>query len=347
MSKRIALPIGIALMVIAGSIAGYYYHAIFQAEALKIEGDQIEFFIPSGANEIEVLNLLVSRAGLVHPEMAERVMNRKNYSGGRVVAGKYTLEKEMSLNALIDHLRSGNGEEEVDVTFTTSRTSAELSANVSRYIEADSTSLARALQDPEIARAYGFDPSTFITMFLPDTYRMEWDSDSADFLGRMAGEYKKYWNEDRKNKAGKIGLSQSEVSILASIVQAEQQTHPEERKVIAGLYLNRLRRGMRLQSDPTVVFALQDFSINRVLTEHLSVESPYNTYLNAGLTPGPILIPSKQSIDAVLNAEQHDYLYMCAKADFSGKHAFAGNLSEHNRNARAFQRALNERQIYR
>jgi UPF0755 protein len=184
-------------------------------------------------------------------------------------------------------------------------------------------------------------------MFFPDTYKMEWDTDADEFIARMAQEYKRFWSEDRIQKARQYGLSQSEVSTLASIVQAEQQVHPDERKVIAGLYLNRLKKGMRLQSDPTVVYAVGDFSINRVLTKHLSTPSPYNTYINAGLPPGPINLPSKQTIDAVLNADKNNYIFMCAKADFSGYHAFATNLSEHNRNARAFQKALNHRKIYK
>lgn len=347
MNKKSILLFAVALAVIIGGISGYFYQAIFQSRALDFDGEQMVFFIKSDWGKKEVLTALREHAGLRNPDMADRIMKKKNYAGGRVVSGKYVLNGDMSLNELIDHLRAGNGEEEVNVVFNTSRTLAELAGDVARYVESDSVELAKVLLSPEIARKYGFNSATFISMFLPDTYRMEWDTDPAEFIDRMATEYKNYWNQTRKDKASTIGLSQSEVTTLASIVQAEQQIHPDERKVIAGLYLNRLKRGMRLQSDPTVVFALQDFSINRVLTEHLTVESPYNTYLYAGLPPGPINIPSKQSIDAVLNAERHKYLYMCAKSDFSGYHAFATNLSEHNRNARAFQYALNEKKIFR
>jgi UPF0755 protein len=274
-------------------------------------------------------------------------MEKKNYNDDLVVSGKYTLTDDMSLNTLIDHLRAGNGEEEVNVTFNSARTLEEIAGDVANYIEADSIDLVVAMTSNEMAAKFGFDPTSFKTMFFPDTYRMEWDTDAEEFISRMASEYKTFWTGERKSKARSLGLSQSEVTTLASIVQAEQQLHSEERKTIAGLYLNRLNRGMKLQSDPTVVYALGDFSINRVLTKHLQVDSPYNTYKYAGLPPGPINIPYKQSIDAVLNADEHNYLYMCAKDDFSGYHAFATNLSQHNRNARAFQRALNERGIYR
>jgi UPF0755 protein len=337
--------IGLAVLLII--LGGYFLRRLIYAPALDTGGERVAFYIHTGWGAEQVLEALSSEAGLKHPEFARRLMNQKNYAGNLVVPGKYTLSPEMGLNELIDHLRAGNGEEEVRVTFNTSRTMGELAGDVSRNIETDSATIAETLLLTETAERYGFNRYSFPAMFIPDSYRMEWDTDAGEFLDRMALEYEKFWNGDRRQKAKRIGLSPLEVSVLASIVQAEQQIHPEERATIAGLYLNRLRRGMRLQSDPTVVFALGDFSINRVLHEHLKVESPYNTYLNAGLPPGPINLPFKQSIDAVLNAEEHRYLYMCAKDDFSGLHAFATSLSEHNRNARAFQRALNERKIYR
>lgn len=346
MIKRVIFALVIIGLVVGATI-GYYSYEVLYGPALELKQGSTKFYVKSGWDEQDVLKSLMKAAGLRHPEFAERLMEKKNYQGGLVVSGMYTLTADMGLNELIDHLRAGNGEEEVQVTFNTARKLSELAGKVSVNIEADSAQIARKLSDPDLAKKYGFNSATFISMFFPDTYRMEWDTDADEFVDRMAQEYKRFWTADRVQKARNYGLSQSEVSTLASIVQAEQQVHPDERKVIAGLYLNRLRKGMRLQSDPTVVYALGDFSINRVLTKHLSTPSPYNTYLNAGLPPGPINLPSKQSIDAVLNADKNKYIFMCAKADFSGYHAFATNLNEHNRNARAFQRALNERKIYR
>lgn len=337
----------IILFFIAGGYLGYRAYTLVFGKALDLEKEEIAFYIKSGWGSKEVLQALEKEANLKNPKWAERVMEKKNYNGDLVVSGKYTLTDDMSLNTLIDHLRAGNGEEEVNVTFNSARTLEEIAGDVANYIEADSIDLVAAMTSNEMAAKFGFDPTSFKTMFFPDTYRMEWDTDAEEFISRMASEYKTFWTGERKSKARSLGLSQSEVTTLASIVQAEQQLHSEERKTIAGLYLNRLNRGMKLQSDPTVVYALGDFSINRVLTKHLQVDSPYNTYKYAGLPPGPINIPYKQSIDAVLNADEHNYLYMCAKDDFSGYHAFATNLSQHNRNARAFQRALNERGIYR
>ncbi|MEM9025071.1 MAG: endolytic transglycosylase MltG, partial [Bacteroidota bacterium] len=167
------------------------------------------------------------------------------------------------------------------------------------------------------------------------------------FFQRMAREFKAFWTDERKAKARKAGLSQSQVATLASIVQAEQSNHRDERPRVAGLYVNRLHKGMRLQADPTVIYALQDFSIRRVLNVHKDVDSPYNTYRHAGLPPGPINLPEIASLDAVLNHEQHNYLYMCAKPDFSGYHNFAKTYEQHLVNARKFQRELNKRKIYR
>ena len=222
-----------------------------------------------------------------------------------------------------------------------------MSKQLTRNLESDSARLHHMLQNPEVIGRLGFDERTILTLFLPDSYRFLWNTNEDSLLARMAREYKQFWTAERKAKARALGLSQSEVTILASIVQAEQQALPDERARIAGLYLNRLKRGMRLQSDPTVIFALQDFSIRRVLNIHLKTDSPYNTYKIAGLPPGPILIPSKQSIDAVLNAEKHNYLYMCAHEDFSGYHRFASTLAQHTVNARKFQQALNNRGVYR
>ncbi len=326
---------------------GYYYYRQIFGPILQLKSDHTAFYIHTGWTDDDVYNALVNRGIVKKPEALKWVMERKNYNGNLVVAGKYELTDGMNANELIDHLRAGNGEEEVNIVITSTRTLQELAGKVAANIEADSVQILNKLTDPQIARKYGFEPKTFTAMFIPDTYRIEWDTDAEEFLERMASEYKKFWNADRINKAGAIGLSQSQVSTLASIVQAEQQSYPEERPKIAGLYLNRLRRGMRLQSDPTVVFAIGDFGINRVLTAMLSVDSPYNTYLYSGLPPGPINIPSKQAIDAVLNPDQNDYIYMCAKADFSGLHAFAKNHSDHIKNARAFQKALNDRKIYK
>ncbi len=345
--KRRIISFGFLMFLVTVLLVGFYYYRLVFGPVLNMKKESVAFYIHTGWSQDNVFDALISMDIVKKPKALKWVMERKNYDGGLVVPGKYTLKNGINANDLVNHLRAGNGEEEVKIVLNHARTLQELAGKASANIEADSISILDKLTDPEVIGRYGFSAETFKAMFLPDTYYTEWDTDADEFLERMASEYKKFWTEERIQSAKIQGLSQSQVTTLASIVQAEQQTHPEERAAIAGLYLNRLNRGMRLQSDPTVVYAVGDFNINRVLTKHLSFASPYNTYINSGLPPGPINIPTKQAIDAVLNAEDNDYIYMCAKADFSGYHAFAKSHTEHIRNARAFQNALNQRKIYK
>lgn len=345
--KGKSISIFLFLVLVVAMVFGYYFYRLIYGPVLEMKSESTAFFIHSRWDQDEVFDAMVDMNIVKKPEALKWVMERKNYNENLVVPGKYILTDGMSANELVNHLRAGNGEVEVKIVLNSARTLQELAGKASANIEADSVEILNKLTDPAVARKYGFEPETFKAMFLPDTYHAQWDTDADGFLNRIAEEYKKFWTPDRIQKAQNIGLSQSQVTILASIVQAEQQLYPEERPAIAGLYLNRLNRGMRLQSDPTVVYAVGDFNINRVLTKHLAVESPYNTYRNTGLPPGPINIPNKQSIDAVLNPDENDYLYMCAKADFSGYHAFAKSHTQHIRNARAFQSAMNQRKIYK
>ena len=206
-------------------------------------------------------------------------------------------------------------------------------------LEASPEAFAEALNDRELAASYGFTPETFIGMFIPNTYEVWWTLSPTDFIERMHQEYLKFWTPERDAKANAIGLTRQEVSTLAAIVIEESKYEPEQPR-IAGVYMNRLQRGMPLQADPTVLFAIGDPSIKRVLLRHLEVDSPYNTYKYEGLPPGPITMPPIAAIDAVLNYEHHDYLYFCAKDSFDGQHVFAKTLSAHNENARRYQRAL-------
>lgn len=206
-------------------------------------------------------------------------------------------------------------------------------------LEAGSQDFLAVFNDAGKAENYGFRPETFIGMFIPNTYEVWWTVTPDEFLERMHKEYENFWKGDRDAKALAIGLTRQEVSTLASIVIEESKYEPELPR-IAGVYMNRLHRDMPLQADPTVLFAVGDPSIKRVLNRHLEVDSPYNTYKYAGLPPGPITMPPVVAIDAVLNYERHDYLYFCAKDTFDGQHVFAKTLSAHNENARRYQRAL-------
>jgi len=252
----------------------------------------------------------------------------------------------MSNNELVNLLRSGK-QVPVKLTFNSIRTPEQLAGKVAKQIEADSTDIIKLLKSESFTSSYGFNKYTIMTMFIPNTYEVYWNMSAEDFFRRMANEYKNFWTEERKQKAKNINLMQSQVSILASVVQAEQSVHHDEKRIIAGLYINRLQKRMKLESDPTLVYAVGDFEIKRVLNIHKEVESPFNTYKYLGLPPGPINLPEISSIDAVLNYQPNNYIFMCAKEDFSGKHNFAVTYNEHLRNAERYRAALNKRKIMR
>lgn len=250
----------------------------------------------------------------------------------------------MSNNDLVNLLRSGN-QTAVHLTFNNINTMKDLANRLSDQLEFSSDSFYVLIMDSALIRSYGFNKYTIPAMFIPNTYEVYWDISPEDFLDRMKTEYDRFWNKSRMAKAKKIDMSPAEVTTLASIVNKEVRFDDEKPRV-AGLYMNRIDKGIRLQADPTLIFAHNDYTIRRVLKKHMQLDSPYNTYKNAGLPPGPICIPDISSIDAVLNYEKHKYIYMCAKPDFSGYHNFARTLQEHNRNAEAYRRELNKRRIY-
>lgn len=257
--------------------------------------------------------------------------------------GRYVIPEGLSLRRIFNLIRAGI-QTPVKVTINPVRTMDHLAGAVAKSIEIDSVTLLRKLCDPLTAEHYGFKPETFIAMFLPDTYEFYWNVSVDNFMNKMQRQYEHFWNDERRAKAKALNLSPVEVITLASIVD-EESNIADDMRYIAAVYLNRLRIGMPLQADPTVKFAVGNFALKRVLTRHTEVDSPYNTYKQRGLPPGPICIPSKVAIDAVLNHQKCDYLYFCASDDFSGRHKFARSLREHNRNAAAYQAALNRAKI--
>ena len=271
------------------------------------------------------------------------VAKKKDYPA-LVRPGRFHFKTGMNTNEVVNMLRGGL-QSPVNVTFNNIRFPEQLAGVISRYLEPDSTALMAVLAS-ENATRYGFTPETYRAMFIPNTYQFFWTTTPEEFADRMKKEYDRFWNESRRQKAEVLGLTPVEVSTLAAIVQ-EETIKEDEKPRVAGVYINRLRRSMPLQADPTVKFAVGDFTLQRILFVHLEIDSPYNTYKHAGLPPGPITFPEISSIDAVLNFEQHNYLYFCAKDDFSGYHAFARTHAEHNRNAERWRRALNERKIFR
>ena len=262
-----------------------------------------------------------------------------------VKPGVYLFEPDMDNLAVVRKLRAGD-QMPVEVTFNNIRFKEELADKIVKNTGIDRNEFLALLKDEAWLEQFGFNKETIMAMFIPNTYQVYWTISARDLFKRMEKEYNLFWNRSRRNKAKALGLSVVEVSTLASIVQDECSVQNESPR-IAGLYVNRLRREMLLQADPTVKFALGNFSIQRVLTADTKIDSPYNTYKFNGLPPGPINLPTIAMLDAVLNFEKHDYIYMCAREDFSGHHRFAKTLVEHNKNARLFQRALNNRKIYR
>lgn len=343
----------IRILILAGLVVGAYvaypniklYMWAYKANT-AFDDAKKDLFIPSNSTQEDVFNLL-ENGYIKDIKKLKFVASRMNYTGSKVVAGKYVLMSGMTNKDIITELRGGYGRKEVSVTFNTIRLKNELCKQLSENIEATEEEILNLLNDESFISKYGFTSETILTMFIPNTYRMQWSTSAEEVIQRMADEYKLFWNEERKQKAANIGLSQSKVAILASIVQAEQSIRRDEQPRIAGLYLNRLRNRMPLQSDPTLIFALGDFSINRVLHVDKQINSPYNTYKYAGLPPGPINLPEVSALEAVLNAEKHNYLYMCAKPDFSGYHNFATSYAQHLIYAREYQRALNKRNIKR
>lgn len=301
-------------------------------------------YIPTGSTYNDVINILKRDSLLINTDSFVWLAEKKNYPN-HVYPGRYKLDSLMSNDALIDKLRSGY-QDPVNVIFNSVRTREQLAGKISKQIEADSSSLVNWFYNDSLIKVYGLKQETFTSIFLPNTYEFWWNTSAESFVERMHKEYLRFWNDERKAKAAKLNLTPEEVTTLASIVDEETYFNSEMQRV-AGLYINRLRKRMHLQADPTLKFALGDFTIKRVLNIHKQIDSPYNTYKRYGLPPGPISIPSIAAIDAVLDYESHNYLYMCAKPDFSGYHNFAKTLSQHNQNAREYQRALNKERIWR
>lgn len=257
--------------------------------------------------------------------------------------GRYAIEPGMSALTLFRHIRNGQ-QTPLQLTIPTVRTIDRLAGAISQKLMLDSASIHQALTDETICQQYGLDTLNIIGMFLPNTYEMYWTISLEQLLNRMQRESNTFWNDDRQHKADALSLSQQQVLTLASIVDEETNAKSEKAR-IAGLYYNRLQRNIPLQADPTVKYALGNFQIRRIYNSMLRTPSPYNTYMNRGLPPGPIRIPTIDAIDAVLNLEHHDYLYMCASPELNGTHRFATTLQQHQINARDYAKALNERGI--
>lgn len=336
------------LLIILLGIGGgaYYVYKIIYSPNVWLSNPEVNFKIYIKASDTfdDLKSQLYSNGLIVHRNDFEWWAKQKNLITN-LKPGMYKVAHGMSNNDLINKLRSGN-QDPVHLIFNNIRLKKDLASKISKQLDIDSTEFINRLNDSAIAAKYGFTNSTFIGMFIPNTYFINWNITPERLIERMNFEYKQFWNSARKEKAQLVGLSEIEVSILASIIEKETQKNDEKAR-IAGVYLNRLKRGWRLQADPTLVFAIGDFTIKRVLYEYMQFESPYNTYKYAGLPPGPICLPSISSIDAVLNAENHNFVFFCARPDYSGYHNFATNSAQHAANAEAYRSFLNRERIYK
>jgi len=332
------------LALIAGLFLMIKLYRLVFFPSVDMEGKEETFFyIHTGDEYHEVLDNLVNQGIVSDKKAFEWLSKKKNYPS-HIHPGRYRITPSMTNNELLNLLRSGK-QSPLMVVFNNLRTLPQLAGVVSQQLEPDSLHFLSVFSDRAIMEKYGFNEQTFPAMFIPNSYEFYWNTTAIRFVERMHSEYLIFWAKSRSDKAEKIGLNLIEVSTLASIVDQES-LHDDENSRIAGVFMNRLKAGIPLQSDPTVIFAWQDFNIRRVLNKHKAIDSPYNTYKFKNLPPGPICIPSINSIDGVLNYEANNYLYFCAKEDFSGYHNFARTLSQHNHNARLYQKALNQRKIY-
>jgi len=332
----------VLLLLIVGGFLGYkYYNYISQPNVSVSKTDQL--FIKEDSDFEDVLAQLKSNEQLLDEASFVWVADKMKYN--KVKPGQYILNEGQSNRALVSMLRGGQ-QKAVKLTFNNARKIENLAATFGKILEPDSISFLNYFLKDSLLEANQLTPENIMTIFIPNTYQVYWNTGPAKIFEKLKRENKKFWNEKRMKLLNELEMTQQEAYILASIVQKESNAR-SEKPTIAGLYINRLKRGQLLQADPTVVFAVNDFTIRRVLNKHIAFESPFNTYLHEGLPPGPICMPDVSSIDAVLNYEKHKYLYMCASPDNSGKHAFAKTLVQHNANADKYRQWLNSRKIYR
>ena len=333
--KKWGIPAG---CVLALAMVFWTYFALF-GEVFRIP-DTVYLYIDKDDTPDSV-RAKIKQAG--HPGTLSGFSLMAGLGGYEVESGRYAIHPEDRMFSLFRRIKQGR-QTPMRLTIPSVRTIDRLAGVLGRKLMTDSATFARNFGDSAFCRRHGYDTATIACLFIPNTYEVYWDISLEDFMKRMQKENAAFWNDTRKSKAEKAGLSPEEVATLASIVD-EETANDAEKPMVAGMYVNRLRVGMPLQADPTIKFALRDFSLRRIYHNHLDVDSPYNTYRNTGLPPGPIRIPSIAGIDAVLDYAKHDYLYMCAKEDFSGTHNFARTYREHLANAARYSAALNRRGI--
>ena len=335
-SKKYLVPAAIGVILVIALPFYFFFRSVStldETHYLYIDADDTQ---DSVINKIKPIALPTSMAGL------QTLLRHAGYED-HIKTGRYAIKPGEGAITIFRHLRSGQ-QESLHLTIPEVRTMDRLAAVLGKRLMIDSATIASALYSQEVTTKLGYDTCTIAAMFIPNTYDIYWNISIDGLLERMQKEHDRFWNADRKAKAAQIQLTPNEVATLASIID-EETANNAEKPMIAGMYMNRLKENMPLQADPTIKFALKDFALKRIYSKLLKVDSPYNTYVHEGLPPGPIKIASIKGTDAVLNYVNHDYLYMCAKEDFSGTHNFAKTYPEHLKNAAKYTKALNEKGI--
>jgi len=328
--------------IVGIAIAIYAYNKVISPKILADNTSSVFIEIPSGSSFDDVSNQFIS-LGLIEDKTTFQLLAQKmNYQRDPMRAGRFEIKPGSTLIDAIRLLRNGK-QSPVQVILTTEREPMNVAAKAARFIETDSLSIVQLFENQLFLDSIGYTKESLMSLFIPNTYEFFWNTSATGFVNRMIKEHRFFWDkEDRRAKAKKMGLTLNEVYTLASIVEKETLRNAEKRRM-AGVYYNRIKKGMLLQADPTAVFATRDFNTTRVLNRHLEVDSPYNTYKYVGLPPGPITMSSISSIDAVLNHENHDYIFFCAKGDGSGFHNFAKTNAAHERNAAIYRQNLKKR----
>ena len=334
--KHYIIPIIICVLALAGLV-------IFYLTGSLSKSDKCEYVYIDDNDNLDSVAAKLKPIANEQALLSFKLLSRHSGYCKNIRTGKYAILPEEGIIAVLRKLKNGH-QEPVRLTIPESRTTDKLAGALSRKLMMDSLALSIFFKDSTLCAKMGYDTTTIVCLFVPNTYEVYWNTSIENLLTRMKKEHDKFWDKSRQAKATALGLNPNEVCTLASIIDEETSNNPEK-PMIARMYLNRLKKGMPLQADPTVKFALKDFALKRIYHNMLSTDSPYNTYKNVGLPPGPIKVASVAGIDAVLNAPSHNYLYMCAKEDFSGTHNFASSYSEHLRNAAKYSKALNERGI--
>lgn len=340
--KKRNLLIGVIAFIVLSGIAGaaHVYYYIF-AQPFRLT--KTAYIYIDRNDDMDSVFHKIMETGQPRQMHGFKALAKHYGYADRIKTGRYAIKPTDNMRYLYRRLSMGY-QTPVNLTIGSVRTLDRIAKAVGKQLMIDSAEVAKLLTDTAYIRHLGYNGQTIPALFIPNTYEVYWNISAQDFMERMLKENKAFWNEKRLKQAEEIGLTPIEVATLASIVE-EETASQNEKPMVAGLYINRLKRGMLLQADPTVKFSMQDFGLKRILYKHLETDSPYNTYKHAGLPPGPIRVASFQGLESVLNYTKHAYLYMCAKEDFSGTHNFAVTSAQHAANARRYRQALNKRGI--